>query len=447
MGRTPVINYIKDLLHTFITKRNISYLFINIGNIPIMTLVGSFLAIYYVDVLGIDEYSVGTMFLVARIFDGINDPVIGGFIDRARGEKLSQLKKFLIAGTLICSLNYLILWIGPAVVSGNAKIIVAYISYLLLGITFPVMDISLNSMIPVLSTSAADRDTLSSIKVIGYGAGTLLIEIPVPIIISFAGASKLSYIIITLAVVFVVIILSLSGTNGLNTPCEKRETKIANGEKNSFSAFIRVMEERNVLTVFLSGMCFYTGNAALAVSNTYYAAYCLGDMKFLAYMTAATYALEMFVILLVPIFTQKFGQKILFACALLTAGAGLMIRFIPWPGELAGFAALLVSSAIFGTGYGFVMILFYSIQACNVDCVFRNSKIEAEGTIAALMSMVNKIGKGIGGALPLYILGAMQVGGNVYSKLSLRIIDGLMPALLMITGAVIFMIGYKDECI
>ena len=441
MGRTPVINYIKDLLHTFITKRNISYLFINIGNIPIMTLVGSFLAIYYVDVLGIDEYSVGTMFLVARIFDGINDPVIGGFIDRARGEKLSQLKKFLIAGTLICSLNYLILWIGPAVVSGNAKIIVAYISYLLLGITFPVMDISLNSMIPVLSTSAADRDTLSSIKVIGYGAGTLLIEILVPIIISFAGASKLSYIIITLAVVFVVIILSLSGTNGLNTPCEKRETKIANGEKNSFSAFIRVMEERNVLTVFLSGMCFYTGNAALAVSNTYYAAYCLGDMKFLAYMTAATYALEMFVILLVPIFTQKF------ACALLTAGAGLMIRFIPWPGELAGFAALLVSSAIFGTGYGFVMILFYSIQACNVDCVFRNSKIEAEGTIAALMSMVNKIGKGIGGALPLYILGAMQVGGNVYSKLSLRIIDGLMPALLMITGAVIFMIGYKDECI
>ena len=441
MGRTPVINYIKDLLHTFITKRNISYLFINIGNIPIMTLVGSFLAIYYVDVLGIDEYSVGTMFLVARIFDGINDPVIGGFIDRARGEKLSQLKKFLIAGTLICSLNYLILWIGPAVVSGNAKIIVAYISYLLLGITFPVMDISLNSMIPVLSTSAADRDTLSSIKVIGYGAGTLLIEILVPIIISFAGASKLSYIIITLAVVFVVIILSLSGTNGLNTPCEKRETKIANGEKNSFSAFIRVMEERNVLTVFLSGMCFYTGNAALAVSNTYYAAYCLGDMKFLAYMTAATYALEMFVILLVPIFTQ------LFACALLTAGAGLMIRFIPWPGELAGFAALLVSSAIFGTGYGFVMILFYSIQACNVDCVFRNSKIEAEGTIAALMSMVNKIGKGIGGALPLYILGAMQVGGNVYSKLSLRIIDGLMPALLMITGAVIFMIGYKDECI
>lgn len=128
MDRPPVINYIKSLLHTFITKRNISYLLINIGNIPIMTLVGSFLAIYYVDVLGIDEYSVGTMFLVARIFDGINDPVIGGFIDRARGEKLSKLKKFLIAGTLICSLNYLVLWIGPAVVSGSTKIIAAYIS-------------------------------------------------------------------------------------------------------------------------------------------------------------------------------------------------------------------------------------------------------------------------------------------------------------------------------
>lgn len=411
-----------------------------------MTLASSFLAIYYVDILGMDEYVVGTMFLIARIFDGINDPIIGGLIDRVTGDRLIKFKRILVTGLLLCSLNYLVLWIGPAVVSGKAKEIIAYISYLMLGITFPIMDISLNGMIPILSKNSEDRDTLSSIKVIGYGIGTVLIELLVPIMLSNYGSNRVSYIVIIVFFTLLVIILSTLGVVGLGNS-EAHMAAENKNKKNGFTAFIEITKERNVLTTFLSGICFYTGNAVLVVSNTYYAIYYLGDVKFLSYMTIATYALEIFVVLLVPKFSKKFGYKILFAVGLLTSGSGVMIRFIPWSNDFIGIVSLLISSTIFGIGYGFVMILFYSIQACNVEHIYKVNGIQAEGTIAALMSMVNKIGKGIGGAIPLYILGTMKISETIYSKLSLRIIDGLTPALFMFSGAIIFMIGYKNECL
>lgn len=440
------MQFITGLWNKFVTRRNISYLFINIGNIPIMTLISSFLAVYYVNVLGMDEYAVGTMFLIARIFDGINDPIIGGIIDKAGGEKLTKFKRILVIGTLICSLNFLVLWIGPMVVPISVKLVLAYVSYLLLGITFPIMDISLNSLLPVLTDDKEERDTLSSIKVIGYGIGTVLIEIVVPIILSVFGSTQTTYLFIIVAFVVMVLLFSIGGAVSL----KKQPPSIEAGQSkeknlNGIQAFIKTFRERNVWSTFLSGICFYTGNAALAVSNTYYTTYYLGDVKYLVYVTVATYSLEMFVVFLLPWFSKKIGKKGLFSMGLFVAGIGLLIRFIPIQNEMACLVALLVSSAIFGVGYGFVMILFYSIQADNVDCVFQSTGVESEGTIAALMSMVNKFGKGIGGAVPLYVLGIMKLSDGTYSRLSLRIIDGLLPAILFLIGGFVFYLNYEEK--
>ena len=124
-------------------KERVSYFFVNLGNIPIMTMVNAYLSIFYTDTLGMDAKVVGTMFLIARVFDGVNDPFIGYFIDRAPNSKFGKFRRILIVGTIICTLNYAVVWMGPAYVSDSMKVMVAYISYMLLGVTFPVMDISL----------------------------------------------------------------------------------------------------------------------------------------------------------------------------------------------------------------------------------------------------------------------------------------------------------------
>lgn len=439
------MKYFANFLKKMITKRNVAYLFINIGNIPIMTIVSSFLAVYYVDVLRMNEYAVGTMFLIARIFDGINDPIIGEIIDRIPGNKFRKFNRILITGTIICSMNYIILWLGPALVENSWKMVVAYVSYLLLGVTFPIMDISLNSLLPVLTKEQEEREILSSIKVIGYGIGTVMIEIIIPIILTKFGTSVKVYNAIIVIFILVVLIFTVGGVLGLRNN-RYFENEYGNLKKTSgISSFIMIFTERNVFYTFLSGVFFYTANAMLAVSNTYFAMYYLGSVKYLVYVTFATYSLEMFVVLLISEFTKKWGTRNVFAIGLIISGIGLVIRFIPWNNISIAFIALLLSCAMYGFGYGLVMILFYSIQAENVDMVYRKKRIESEGTIAALMSMVNKFGKGIGGAIPLYILGIMKLPNGTYSQLSLRLIDGLIPALLFVIAGIIFGTKYKIE--
>ncbi len=44
-------------------------------------LVGSFILYFYTDILGISPAAAGAIFLVARIWDAINDPLIAGYMD------------------------------------------------------------------------------------------------------------------------------------------------------------------------------------------------------------------------------------------------------------------------------------------------------------------------------------------------------------------------------
>ena len=46
--------------------------------------VSSYLLIFYTDVFGISAFAATTLMLVVRIFDGINDPIIGAMADRTK---------------------------------------------------------------------------------------------------------------------------------------------------------------------------------------------------------------------------------------------------------------------------------------------------------------------------------------------------------------------------
>ena len=178
-------------------KERVSYFFVNLGNIPIMTMVNAYLSIFYTDTLGMDAKVVGTMFLIARVFDGVNDPFIGYFIDRAPNSKFGKFRRILIVGTIICTLNYAVVWMGPAYVSDSMKVMVAYISYMLLGVTFPVMDISLNSMLPVMTNDMEERNFLAMLKNFAYGLGGGL-NLIAPIVFAKFNSSVKGYNIMNL---------------------------------------------------------------------------------------------------------------------------------------------------------------------------------------------------------------------------------------------------------
>jgi len=413
-------------------REKLAYFCVNIGNIPIMTLVNSLLSFYYIEALGMNAISVATMFLAARVFDGLNDPFIGFVIDRVPDSKFGKFRKVLLVGTALCSLNYLALWIGPAHAAG-VRMAVAYVTYMLLGVTFPVMDISLNSMLPVLTADLNERNTLSSVKVAGYGVGALACGAVAPKLISALGGGAGAYEIVICVFVGIVLLFSMGGTLGL-----RQRLTFENREKYGIADLLRIITQKPLLITFAASLIYTTGGAFSTTTNPYYAEYVLGRMDQLAWFTLAMAAGMVPVVFIAPPLTKRFGKKVVYGGGMVLAGLGLLTRLI----SPASMAAVLVSCALYGLGVAFCMVLFYGVQADNTDYIDFTMQKRSEGAVSAMSSMITKIANGLGGALPLYILGMTKTAAGEYSYAGLALSNVVFPAVLCVAGGLLFMLAY-----
>jgi len=419
----------------------ISYFFVNLGNIPIMTLVASFLSLFYVTVLGIDEIKVGTMFLIARTLDALNDPAIGFAIDRVKEGKLGKFRKTLLVGTIICSLNYLLLWVGPAYTTGAVQLAVAYISYLLLGVTFPIIDISLNSMLPVMTDNIDERNVLGSIKTVGYGIGSGLCGIVAPIMISAMNSTKEAYLIVILIFVALVVVLSIGGTLGIkqHIKFDKETTKYSIKDLGKF------FFEKPVLITFIVALFYNTANNFITGTNGFYAQYVLGDIGMVTWFTVAMGVAMAPFIFITPKLANKYGKKHVYGIGIIISGVGMLLRLVKIDSSSIGIAVAIISMAISGIGSALFMILFYGVQADNIDYIEYKSGKRSEGAISALSSMITKLGVAVGGAFPLYILSWTKTAEGSYSAMGFGLSSAVIPAILCTIGGLIFIFYYTID--
>lgn len=218
----------------------------NVGNIPLMSLLSSFFTLFYTTIVGLDPAALGTLFLISKVADGISDPIMGYFLDKFPVTKMGKFRPMLILGTVICVINYIFLWFG-AVWSPVGKYVIVYITYLLLGWTFDIMDISLNSLLPVMTAENKERNSLSLIKALGYGLGGAAISILAPIIV--ASGTLESYYILIFGSMAVTLVFSILGALGVK---ERVTPKGTDDERYSLRELFQFLRFKPVWTHFLT---------------------------------------------------------------------------------------------------------------------------------------------------------------------------------------------------
>ena len=357
-------------------KEKISFAFANMGNIPVTALVNSFLLIFYTNVVGLDPAACATLFLIARILDGVNDPIVGYVVDHFPNTKHGHFRVTLMIGSFLCALNYLLLWFGPMMATGF-KLGIAYISYLLLGILFPVMDISLNSLLPVMTSDARERDKLSGLKGTIYLLGSLAVGVVGPLVIGDTSKSG-GYIALVAGAAVIIFLFSFIGAWGV-----KERIKAAPGQSYSIKDLYRIITKKPVLVIFLASLLYTTSSYVSSTVSTYNYIYIIGDFSMMSAISMVTVVAMFPGIILSGILSTRIGKKYTYVIGLLACLCFPMLRLI-----------------------NVVSIPVLIIQADNTDYVELETGKRAEGAIASLSSFVTKCGMGLGGALPGYILAA-----------------------------------------
>lgn len=408
----------------------------NFGNIPVMTLINGYLLIFYTNICGLSPAACATLFLIARFLDAINDPLVGFMIDHLPTRKMGHFRPTLILGTILCSANFLLLWFGP-MLSTSGKLAIAYVSYILLGVLFPVMDISLNSLLPVMTEDMKERNSLSSIKGLAYVIGALVIGVAAPLILGDT-SNKQGYINLVLIMTAVIFFFSIIGTMGV-----KERVKPQMENSYSVKELFKILSQKPVYITFLAVLLYSIGSNIVNAANTYFYTYIFEDLTLASIITLITCVTVFPATMVIGNLIGRFGKKKMYAIGLALAGLAPIIRLL----DVRSIPLLIVSVLIAGIGAGFAAPLNYGIQADNTDYIEMSMGIRAEGAVASLSSFVSKCAMGIGGAIPGYLL---QLAGfdskaavqndNVINVIVLCVL--ILPAIVNVVAIVIFSKGY-----
>lgn len=417
-------------------REKLSFAMANFGNIPIMTLINGYLLIFYTNICGLSPAACATLFLIARFLDAINDPLVGFMIDHLPTRKMGHFRPTLILGTILCSANFLLLWFGP-MLSTSGKLAIAYVSYILLGVLFPVMDISLNSLLPVMTEDMKERNSLSSIKGLAYVIGALVIGVAAPLILGDT-SNKQGYINLVLIMTAVIFFFSIIGTMGV-----KERVKPQMENSYSVKELFKILSQKPVYITFLAVLLYSIGSNIVNAANTYFYTYIFEDLTLASIITLITCVTVFPATMVIGNLIGRFGKKKMYAIGLALAGLAPIIRLL----DVRSIPLLIVSVLIAGIGAGFAAPLNYGIQADNTDYIEVSMGIRAEGAVASLSSFVSKCAMGIGGAIPGYLL---QLAGfdskaavqndNVINVIVLCVL--ILPAIVNVVAIVIFSKGY-----
>lgn len=417
-------------------REKLSFAMANFGNIPVMTLINGYLLIFYTNICGLSPAACATLFLIARFLDAINDPLVGFMIDHLPTRKMGHFRPTLILGTILFSANFLLLWFGP-MLSTSGKLAIAYVSYILLGVLFPVMDISLNSLLPVMTEDMKERNSLSTIKGLAYVIGALVIGVAAPLILGDT-SNKQGYINLVLIMTAVIFFFSIIGTMGV-----KERVKPQMENSYSVKELFKILSQKPVYITFLAVLLYSIGSNIVNAANTYFYTYIFEDLTLASIITLITCVTVFPATMVIGNLIGRFGKKKMYAIGLALAGLAPIIRLL----DVRSIPLLIVSVLIAGIGAGFAAPLNYGIQADNTDYIEVSMGIRAEGAVASLSSFVSKCAMGIGGAIPGYLL---QLAGfdskaavqndNVINVIVLCVL--ILPAIVNVVAIVIFSKGY-----
>lgn len=147
-----------------------------------------FLTYYYVDIWGLSATTLLYMFPIVRLFDAVNDPIMGLIADRTK-TRWGRFRPYLLWGAIPYGVCGYLLFAGPDF-GPSGKVVYAYITYALMLVSYTVINVPYSSLMGVLSPSSRTRAVASSYRFVGAFAGGFLIATFVRPLVRYLGGTN-----------------------------------------------------------------------------------------------------------------------------------------------------------------------------------------------------------------------------------------------------------------
>ncbi|MDW3649727.1 MAG: MFS transporter [Bacteroidia bacterium] len=390
-----------------------------------------YLGKFYTDIIGIDPAWIAGLFLLARLWDGINDPIMG-FLAQRTHSKWGSYRPYLLWAAFPLALSMFLLFYVPEFLEDYKYAYVA-ISYLFFGMAFTAYNVPYGTLTAVMSPDYHERGKLTgyrmSFAMLGGIIGATLI---LPTVKAFGGGRE-AYA--WTGALFGGIILLTS----LGSFFSVKETERISFQKGlGFGKGLAVL--RKNYPFWLLSICFaacFAAYAVFATSVPYYCQYVLGNEDLASWILLALTGITALGIPFWSWLSPKLGKRMIFligAIAYILAYIGLY--YLPSLPQNLIYPLMVVH----GIGNAAAVYTSWAILPDTIEYGQWKGGDRVEGLSYGIYGFCFKAGLGLGGALALsmldssgYIPGAEQTAAV---KNSLSQLVSLIPMVLILLAAI-----------
>ena len=392
-------------MRPFGKKDEMGYVFGDMAGSFVNLFVDAYFLIFCTYVLGISSAWMGSLFLVARLWDAINDPIMGSLPDRwmigKSGDKFKPwIKIFMIPLALsgvLCFTN--VPFTGVALHTWVAFV------YVLYGMSYTGTSMPFGAMANVISTDPIDRSKLSRARSIGgtiVGIGALSF---VPVICFDANSNIIPERFTLLAVIFGILSIFSYYMLLKNTEERVRVEKKENDEKFNYGNVLKaVVKNRALIGVMVAtvgSMLYITGSSQIRsyIFKEYYQ-----NTSIITLLSFASIPILLICFPLVPKLVAKFGKKATLMAGILFSTVFSVIPFVIEIENVYIYSALYLISMIGQTA--FTMLIWALVSDC-LDYSEWKFNERSDGSMYSLYTFSRKIGSTIASAFVSFGLGAI----------------------------------------
>ncbi len=382
--RNTKINY-----HTS-KKERLSYSGFFAGQNIIYILVLQFLTIFYTDEVGLSTSAVALLFMVARIWDAVNDPILGSIVDRVQPKK-GKFLPWIKAVSVFMPLTTFILFIKVGN-GGAVSLIYAYVTYIIWGMVYTISDIPIFALSISMTDNIEERTSLISAGRLATGIAVLVATIlAAPMIAEYGYAVTVLFLmIISLITMFPIRFFA-------------KERFIYKKEENAnLKATIKYLKANKYLLAFY-GAAIISGSFGFhKVLMVYFAKWNLGDIALQSVISLAMTLPLIFLPIFTPMLVRKLGKikllKISFILIIVCQVANYIIGY-------ENFGLFMTILTIGSCGSALPGILVGMITSDCVEYGAYKTGERLEGIVFSVQTFSTKLITAFSGALGILFLG------------------------------------------
>ncbi|MBI9072133.1 MAG: MFS transporter [Melioribacteraceae bacterium] len=388
-----------------------------------------FLMFYYTDIFGIPVAAVGTLFFLSRIWDGINDPLMGALADRTKS-KHGRFRPWIKWTAIPFGIMAVLMFTTPDFTE-SGKIIYAYVTYILMMMIYTANNIPYGALSGVMTSDSIERTSLNSYRfVLGQSAALMVQAATLPLIAFFGAGDKALGYQLTMALFASIAIgmfyITFYTTKERIVPSKTQNTPLKEDLKD-------LLHNKPWIILFLMGLITFIFLSLRIAVGLYYFKYYVGDEDlFSMFAVLGTIGLIIGIPLSKPL-TKKFGKRNTYIASNALSGLAVLALFFPGSDD---YLIAYAISALVGFFNGPGVPILWAMYADTADYAEWKFGRRATGIVFSAATFGQKFGWGIGGALTGWLLALFNYVPNVEqsedSILGIKLMLSIIPGVLMI---------------